>query len=295
VLWFALLWGGGVSILAAAVFNQLGADYFFGVTADADLAFQLTASFVAPVVEETAKGVGVLLIFLARRRYFDGPVDGVVYAATVAAGFAFVENVLYFGQADEGLATVFVMRAVAAPFAHVLFTACIGLALGVASRRRSGLAAVVAFPLGLAAAVSLHALWNISTTLGTTFLAVYVLIQVPLFLIAIGLAVWLGRRESDVVRLRLSEYAASGWFLPAEVEMLSSLPLRRRAAEWAGRYGPHAREAMRAFQKHATSLAFHRQRALTGRAELGRRADEAELLAALGRDRAAFAAARVGG
>jgi hypothetical protein len=52
---------------------------------------------------------------------------------------------------------------------------------------------------------------------------------------------------------------------------------------------------MRAFQKHATSLAFHRQRALTGRAELGRRADEAELLAALGRDRAAFAAARVGG
>jgi RsiW-degrading membrane proteinase PrsW (M82 family) len=293
-LWFALLWGAGVSVLAALVLNQLGADYFLERTADPDLALQLTASYVAPVVEESAKGLGVLLIFLVRRRYFDGPVDGVVYAATVAAGFAFVENVLYFGQAAEGLATVFVMRAVAAPFAHVLFTSCVGIALGIASRRRSGLAVVVAFPLGLAAAVSLHALWNVSTTLGATFLALYVLVQVPLFLLAAALAVWLGRQESEVVRRRLTEYATSGWFLPAEVEMLSSLPQRRQAVAWAARYGPHARAAMRAFQRQATDLAYFRQRALTGRAELGRPADEAELLAELSRARAAFAAAQLG-
>jgi len=44
----------------------------------------------APVIEEFAKGLGVLLLALLRRRHVDGPVDGVVYAMLVAAGFAFI-------------------------------------------------------------------------------------------------------------------------------------------------------------------------------------------------------------
>ncbi|WKK71029.1 PrsW family intramembrane metalloprotease [Rathayibacter oskolensis] len=83
----------------------------------------------APLVEETAKGLGVLLVLLIWRRSFDGPVDGIVYAAVVASGFAFVENILYFGSAlVEGglgsLAVTFFLRGVLSPFAHVLFTAC---------------------------------------------------------------------------------------------------------------------------------------------------------------------------
>ena len=39
----------------------------------------------------------MLLIFIVGRRFFDGPVDGIVYAATVASGFAFTENIQYFG------------------------------------------------------------------------------------------------------------------------------------------------------------------------------------------------------
>ena len=52
-----------------------------------------------------------LLIF--RRREFDGIVDGIVYAGLVAAGFAFTENILYFGRAfaeeadDRAAACVF--------------------------------------------------------------------------------------------------------------------------------------------------------------------------------------------
>src|SRR5699024_8380816 len=95
----------------------------------------ITGTFVAPLVEETAKGLGVLVIFLRWRRHVDGPVDGLVYAATVATGFAVVEDVLYLAQAhaygDGGaVATVFALRALFSPFAHLMFTACIGLALG---------------------------------------------------------------------------------------------------------------------------------------------------------------------
>ena len=293
-LWFALLWGAGVSVLVALVGNELGAGYVQQRVGDEQLSLLVTAGYVAPVVEETVKGLGVLLIFLFRRRYFDGVVDGIVYAATVAAGFAFTENILYFGRAEEGLALVFVLRAVVSPFAHVIFTACVGIALGIASRRRSDLAPVVAFPIGLSAAIGLHALWNASASMGSTFLLLYVLVQIPIFLAAIGLTLWLGRQEAAVVRARLGEYAAAGWFSAQEVEMLSTGRGRRYARSWAGRYGPTAARAMRSFQQHASNLAYYRQRQATGRADLRSPGDEAALLAALQHDRAHFASARAG-
>lgn len=293
-LWFALLWGAGVSVLVALVGNELGAGYVQQRVGDEQLSLLVTVGYVAPVVEETAKGLGVLLIFLFRRRFFDGVVDGIVYAATVAAGFAFTENILYFGRAGEGLALVFVLRAVVSPFAHVIFTACVGIALGIASRRRSDVAPVVAFPIGLFAAIGLHALWNASASMGSTFLVLYVLVQIPIFLASIGLALWLGRQEATVVRARLGEYAAAGWFSPHEVEMLSTGRGRRYARSWARRYGPTAARAMRSFQHHASDLAYYRQRQATGRDDLRSPGDEAALLATLQHDRARFAAALAG-
>ena len=56
------------------------------------------AVWLAPVTEETLKGLGVLLIYLFRRREFDGIIDGIVYAGLIGAGFAFSENILYLGQ-----------------------------------------------------------------------------------------------------------------------------------------------------------------------------------------------------
>ena len=46
----------------------------------------------------SARAPGLLLLFFLRRRTFDGPIDGVVYAGIIAAGFAFTENILYFGK-----------------------------------------------------------------------------------------------------------------------------------------------------------------------------------------------------
>ncbi len=38
-----------------------------------------------PIVEEFTKSLGLLVLILAARKYFDGPVDGVVFAFTIAA------------------------------------------------------------------------------------------------------------------------------------------------------------------------------------------------------------------
>lgn len=287
-------WGASVSVLVALVLNSGAQTALLVVGLDDLRAGALTATFVAPVVEEGIKALGVLLLFLVWRRWFDGPVDGLVYAATVAAGFAFVENILYFGQAvaestavadgGEAVAVVFVLRAVMSPFAHVLFTGAVGLALGWASRRSAG-AWVGAFVGGLVVAVGLHALWNGAATLGsdTAFLSIYVTVQVPLFLGVVGLVVWLRSREARLVRDRLAEYAAAGWLAPQELRMLGSLAARRASRRWArSRGGPGAARAMRSFQTTASRLAHHRHRVMTDRARWwAGRDDEAALLAEL--------------
>ena len=68
-------------------------------------------------IEEGVKFLAARL-FLFRSRHFDEPMDGLIYAAVVAIGFASVENVLYL----EGLTWVEALaRAAASPLTHSLF------------------------------------------------------------------------------------------------------------------------------------------------------------------------------
>ncbi|WP_245635834.1 PrsW family intramembrane metalloprotease [Herbiconiux solani] len=299
-LWFALLWGAAASITIALI-----VDFSFEVAVelaggDPGGVGDVVGSVVqAPIVEEGAKAAGILILLLVLRRQFDGPVDGLVYGATVAAGFAFTENILYFGQAliesgGVGLGFTFVLRGILSPFAHVMFTACTGVALGFAVRRKSRLAGVGLFVVGLGLAMGLHALWNGSTYLAEGiggFFLLYLVVQVPLFALAVVFVVLLRKSERKLTRARLTEYAQAGWFSAGEVEMLSSGAARRQAQRWARTLPGDGRAAMRAFIRDATRLAFARQRLLVGRAGIGHAADEAELLVALQNDRLALAAA----
>ena len=137
VLLAAFLWGAGVATVVSMIVNTTAALLIMANTGDVDGAEMVSAVVAAPLIEEGTKGLGVLLIFLLRRRSFDGPVDGIVYAAVTAAGFAFAENILYFARYSDNILCVFVIRGLASPFAHVTFTACTGIAIGLSVRRRS--------------------------------------------------------------------------------------------------------------------------------------------------------------
>lgn len=281
LLILAVAWGA-----IAAVGIALGVDLLltiaFGVQ-DSAAAEALSSVVQAPVVEEIAKGLGVYIIFASARRAFDGPVDGVVYGALVGAGFAFTENIQYFaislieGGVADASATFFV-RGILSPFAHVMFTSVIGFALGLAARR--GATAGQAFGpwlLGLAGAIALHAFWNGSAVFGD-FFALYIALQVPLFVLFIVGVLALRREESRLTRTRLGEYAAMGWFTPQEVDMLATRQGRRAALAWAQTLRGDRRPLMREFISDATALAAARQRALTGR-DPHAAADERQLLA----------------
>ncbi len=294
-LTFAFLWGAGISIVTALVFDLLvhmSVAASGGAIAGSDFA---SAVIQAPLVEEVAKGLGVLVLFWVARRHFDGALDGVVYGATIAAGFAFSENIQYFGLAltegsGQSAGVTFLLRGVFSPFAHVTFTICTGLVLGVAARRgHTGAVAFGYFLIGLLPAIGLHALWNGATFLLTddaSVLVYYLLVQVPLFLGAIGVVLALRRTEARITLRRLHEYCLAGWFTPAEVAMLGTSAGRRQALRWGALQTRQRKRAMRQFIADATRLALLSDRLVRGQGSSELRMQETQLLASLTRHRA---------
>ena len=251
----AFLWGTSVSTLCSLVVNGWVARVITEAMGDPDTAGVISA----PLVEELTKGLGVLFVFLIWRRTINGTIDGVVYAAFTAAGFAFVENILYFVQGWEYVGTIFVMRGVLSPFAHLTFTSCTGVAIGVSSRRRSQYAWAWMAPVGLVGAILLHATWNGFVAVNP---GVYLLLQFPFYALCAGLVSWLRWSERRSMRRGLEDYAHAGWFSPAEVQMLTTGAGRRSGRRWAATRGLHASAAMNTFQKGAAELAQLRQQAV---------------------------------
>lgn len=282
----ALLWGGGVSVAAASLLNSVVGPAIadaIGSGLDADTA---AAVLGAPIVEEAAKGLGILLIFLVRRRQFNGPVDGVVYAAVVALGFSVVEDLQYFALNAESMGSIFVMRALLSPFGHLIYSLPMGIALGIASRRRSRAAWVWLFPLGYLIGVGLHMGWNGSLTVASSLgdiLAIFVFLNWVPFLVLAGIVIWLRRRESAVIADRLRDYVPAGWLTEEEVQGLSSMRASRAARQWAHGFG--AKASMRTYQRAATRLAYARQDLYTGHAGIRARQDEVYLLEEMARAR----------
>ncbi|XVX19060.1 PrsW family intramembrane metalloprotease [Actinomycetota bacterium] len=263
---FAFLWGALAAAVLAAFLNTTAMAVFQGATSPEE-AMATTAVFVAPPVEEAAKALAILLIVWFRRREFDGVIDGMVYAGMAASGFAFTENIQYLGRAyemggGEMLAGTFIGRCLMTPFAHPMFTILTGIGIGIAASTRSGALKVLAPLAGYLLAVLAHGLWNLAAvTGGEGMLLIYLGIEMPIFLAFLALIAWARRREGRLIGRYLTPYAAVGWFTPAEVSMLSSMPRRREARIWAkANGGGRALSSMRAFQDAASELALLRQR-----------------------------------
>jgi hypothetical protein len=118
-------------------------------------------------------------------------------------------------------------------------------------------------------AVLAHALWNGSVFLGggRLFLLTYLFAMVPAFLLAVGFAVWVRRREGQMLRRALADCAGRGFLPQHEVPWLVSLPGRRAARGFAkARGGRAGAKAMTDYQQQAIELAFLHDRYLRGSA-----------------------------
>ncbi|RKT88463.1 Membrane proteinase PrsW, cleaves anti-sigma factor RsiW, M82 family [Saccharopolyspora antimicrobica] len=251
-------WGAGVAIIGALIVNSVTGALLLPsvgqVAADG-----ITASVVAPVVEESFKGALLLYLLLVRRHEIDGPTDGIVYASMCGLGFAMVENVLYYmrGIDDGSLAFMVLLRGVISPLGHPLYTSIIGLGVAYAATH-SGPGRVFAVIGGWIGGVLLHALWNGSLTL-LGFQGMVIAYGVEL-LVLIVLVVVLIKDRRRLVRLigrYLPAYIPSGLVQPNDVQMLSSMSGRRQARHWArAQAGNTGVRAMGDYQLAATELAL---------------------------------------
>ena len=177
----AFLWGGFISTALALPFNSA----FFALVdlwvaqhpmvsglLGPDATILLAAPISAPIAEETAKAMGVLLIFWLLRPEFDNMRDGIVYGALVGLGFNWYEAALYVAQgyAEFGVAPYGAQLggryALLGLGGHALFTGIFGAFLGIAIQTHRRWLRVLAPIAGLLLAVAAHMFNNALPLLG---------------------------------------------------------------------------------------------------------------------------------
>ncbi len=268
----AFVWGGVVAVAIALALEVWAQNAF-------DLSDKAAASFAAPLAEEPAKCLFLLLTFVRSRRVIDGVLDGLIYAGIVGIGFAFVENIGYYASSylgspdialagSEGATTTFVVRGVFSPFAHPLFTAAFGIAIGLAVGRRSKIVRVLICTVGLALSIALHGLWNGSLSYGPSnglgFVLAYFAMAALLVVLA-TIAIIVRVRQVRVLERSLSYVADRGWIHPAEIPYLSRFGYRKAARRYArGNHGKQAAKVVTRYQRLATEMAFLHDSLMSG-------------------------------
>ena len=115
----------------------------------------------APILEELSKFL-MVWIFFYRNKNFNEPMDGIVYSAAVALGFASLENAMYlvqaYTQAPTVLSNTLLIRAFLSVPAHALFSSFWGYAL--AKYKFGSDKKIIIIFVGLLLSMLMHSLFN---------------------------------------------------------------------------------------------------------------------------------------
>ncbi len=144
------------------------------------------------VIEETMKYFALYFIAL-RSKYFDEPIDAVIYAITVALGFSAMENLLYLVNtiSQSGVIVGVLnsnLRFIGATLLHTVSSAAIGVSVAF-SFYKSRIKKIIYLIIGLTTAFVLHTVFNLTIinteSIGgilTVFLYLWILIVILLLL-----------------------------------------------------------------------------------------------------------------
>ena len=254
------IWGFAVATTISLVFNTV-ANMTFEAVATRQVADFVTAVFVAPVVEESTKGLALLIIFVVaylasrRRRLieFAGVMDGIVYGSAVGFGFALAEDILYGVQFG---AETFLVRRILGGFAHAAFTSLTGIGIGLIPFIHNRALRIIPPLLGLLGAILLHATFNfLATTLG---LAAYLFMIVVVLVYLVVIVVWLAF-ERRTIRAELRDEVDRGLVSAGEYVILPTyfrrtgyylrLIFSGHLGEWFGARKMHSSAVDLAFAK----------------------------------------------
>ena len=246
------LWGAVVAAGSAFLINTtlgLGIYIFTGSNFATDMA---TGSLVAPLVEETLKGLAVLGIFLAFRSEFDSVLDGIIYAGVAALGFAATENTYYiftygFQQGGwSGLLALSIIRVFLVGWQHPFYSAFFGIGLALARLNRSWFVRIFAPVSGLGLAMFTHAFHNTVAALlsGGAGMLVGAFFDWTGWLFMFGVILWATWHEQQTLKKYLAAELQVGTISPAHFNVACSAwrqMFARTSALFKGRYRKTAR------------------------------------------------------
>jgi RsiW-degrading membrane proteinase PrsW (M82 family) len=225
----AFVWGVVIAGGGAYIINTVLGIGIYVMTGSEGAAEFGTTSIVAPIIEEGLKGLAVLAVFLMFRKEFDSVLDGIVYGAVTAMGFAAIENVLYIyrGYQDggwEGFWVLVFIRVLLVGWMHPFFTAFTGIGLAIARMSRNVLVKIIAVPTGYALAVTSHAFHNTFSGLigGLGGLAAGTLVDYMGYAVMLIFIIWMIVTERNILKKHLRDEVASGRISPRQYSTATS-------------------------------------------------------------------------
>ncbi len=296
LLVLAFLWGAlPAALLSVAL--ELALDIPIAALGGESLVATLaTVSVSAPLVEETAKGIALVVLVLLFTREFDGVLDGIVYGAMIGFGFAFTENLFgYFVpiMSAEGIGSGLVnvyLRSIVFGFNHAFWTGIVGAAIGYARLSRRWDRRLLVPAAGWVLAVMLHGIHNLGATLveqtSCLSLGISLVVDWGGMLLLLGIAFLVLRKESQWIEQGLADEVRRGSLSPQEFDLLRSAG-QRMLVRWTAwnRGGRVAYRAVGQYYQCATELAFRKQ-------HLSSLGEEGENLAEIRRLQQALAVSR---
>jgi len=143
----ALLWGAFIATglaypintwIFAGVENLVNSTPVLQTIYGADAKTVIAAPLAGPIIEETTKGLGILVLFWLLKSEFDGVRDGFIYGALVGLGFNLLEAPFYVAKGFATTGDIPLYFQIADRFAlfglagHALYSGLFGLGLGLA-------------------------------------------------------------------------------------------------------------------------------------------------------------------
>ena len=243
-------------------------------------------AFMAGILEELAKGLAVLLLYLVMRNEFDDVVDGIVYGAAVGLGFNFLESISYmtnvysifsaegFGWVAAGIQW-YGRQVLGLFFGHATYTAFIGAGVGIARQLHGRRQKVLAIMAGFIVAIAGHFSWDAwatvfpiqNTLFGLVEIHLRTLIMTGPFTAALIALLLFGIRyegQNLLEQMRKEAGTGQGAILPEEVPTLASpwqrLKQRLQAFQRAGPRGYLQVSRLQTAQLDLAMERWHRER-----------------------------------